>query len=106
MVDVLSWLTGLAGLVAAVATVRTAMSVDDGAAQRRRAMIVAAGVVVLLGATTVAMAATGQQPTMWALVALVVGLFAEAAGVIGVDVLNRRAMRFADPSATPPKTSE
>lgn len=104
MVDVLSWLTGLAGLVAAVATVRTAMSVEDAAAQRRRAMIVAAGVVVLLGATTVAMAATGQQPTMWALAAMVVGLCAEAAAVIGVDVLNRRAMRFADPSTTPPNT--
>lgn len=106
MVDVLSWLTGLAGLVAAVATVRTAMSVEDAAAQRRRAMIVAAGVVVLLGATTVAMAATGQQPTMWALAAMVVGLCAEAAAVIGVDVLNRRAMRFADPSTTPPDTSD
>jgi hypothetical protein len=106
VVDVLSWLTGLAGLLAAVATVRTAMSVDDAAARRRRAMIVTAGVVVLLGATTVAMAATGQQPTMWALVALVVGLFAEAAAVIGVDIVNRRAMRFAAPSTTLPTTSD
>lgn len=106
MVDVLSWLTGLAGLAAAVATVRTAMSIEDAAAQRRLAMIVAAGVVVLLAATTVAMAATGQQPTMWALVAMVVGLCAEAAAVIGVDILNRRAMRFSVPSATPPSTSD
>ncbi|MCV7256853.1 hypothetical protein H7J86_32225 [Mycobacterium hackensackense] len=106
MVDVLSWLTGLAGLAAAVATVRTAMSIEDATAQRRLAMIVAAGVVVLLAATTVAMAATGQQPTMWALVAMVVGLCAEAAAVIGVDILNRRAMRFSDPSATPPSTSD
>ena len=106
MVDVLSWATGVAGFVAAVATVRTAMSVEGAPGQRRRAILVASVVVVLLAATTVVMAATGQQPTMWALAAMVLGLSAEAAAVIGVDVLNRRAVRFGDQSATPTTTTD
>lgn len=102
MVDLLSWATGIAGFLAAVATVRTAMAVAGAAAQRRQAILVAAAVLVLVVATTVAMSMTGQQPTMWALIAMIFGLAAEAAAIIGVDVLNRRATRFSERSVTPP----